>query len=455
MSEVHSLDEKLINKYNRNGPRYTSYPTALEFSNSYGEEDFCQSIDTGSVQALSLYIHIPFCHKLCYYCGCNKIVTRHAFKADEYLDHLIKEIDYRAQQFTKRTISQIHLGGGTPTFLSDAQMQRLVTKLKSAFNVNQQVQMSIEIDPREVTLLQISHLVSLGFNRISIGVQDFNLDVQQAINRVQDENHIRGLVSHCRQLGVSAINLDLVYGLPLQTIEKFNNTLNKIIDINPDRISLFSYAHLPSRFPAQRKIKDHDLPEAQTKLALQQNANIALINAGYQHIGMDHFAKPEDELAKAQRSGKLHRNFQGYTTGQNLDLLGLGVSSISQVGASFAQNHKELNLYYREINKHNNAVDKGIQISNDDSIRGHVIKQLICNLQLTIEAVEQEFSIDFSLYFQKELSQLHPMIQDGLLTLDSKMISVTRIGRPLIRSICMTFDRYQAIKEKRKFSRII
>lgn len=455
MSEVHSLDEKLIEKYNRNGPRYTSYPTALEFSDNYTEDDFNCAINTDSSQDLSLYIHIPFCHKLCYYCGCNKIVTRHAFKADEYLDHLVKEIDYRAQQFSNRLVSNIHLGGGTPTFLSDAQMQRLISKIKSVFNVSHQAQMSIEIDPREVTLLQMNHLVSLGFNRISIGVQDFNLDVQEAINRVQNEDHIRALVSHCRQLGISAINLDLVYGLPRQTPANFVNALNKIIDIDPDRISLFSYAHLPARFPAQRKIDENELPDAQIKLKLQQNANIALSNAGYQHIGMDHFAKQDDELAIAQRNGKLHRNFQGYTTGEDLDLLGLGVSSISQIGASFAQNHKALRDYYRCINGDNYAVAKGINISIDDRIRGYVIKQLICNLQLSKTSVEAKFSITFSDYFRYELEQLISMIEDGLLTFDKETIKVTHLGRPLIRSICMIFDKYQAIKQQRQFSRII
>ena len=455
MPAAPTLNQYLLNKYNKNGPRYTSYPTALEFKESYRENDFINAMDLTSTQKLSLYIHIPFCHKLCYYCGCNKIVTRHNAKADEYIDYLEREIDLRSQQFSKRSISHIHLGGGTPTFLTENQMQRLIDKLNLAFTIDANVEMSIEIDPRGVSLEQLDHLFSLGFSRMSIGVQDFNFEVQQAINRVQDEQHIRTLIKHCRKLGVSTINLDLVYGLPKQTQSNFLSTLSKVIDIDPDRISLFSYAHLPTRFASQRKINDHDLPDVQTKLALQQSANSALHLAGYQHIGMDHFAKPEDELSIAQREGKLHRNFQGYTTGKDLDVLGLGVSSISQVGHSFAQNHKVLVRYYQAISSQGNAVTKGINISRDDCIRGHVINRLLCNFQLSITEIESTYMINFSDYFAAELIQAQRMAEDDLLILSNNRLKVLPLGRPLIRSICMLFDNYQSINTQKQFSRII
>ncbi len=457
MSNIENWDQNLIDKYNRNGPRYTSYPTALEFSEQYEEQHFSQAISCSQNKnkALSLYIHVPFCHQLCYYCGCNKVVTRHNFKADEYLEALTKEINYRAAQFTGRVIHHLHLGGGTPTFLSNSQLQRLVNKLKETFNFAELTEMSIEIDPRKVSLLQLTHIKNLGFNRVSIGIQDFNLDVQSAINRIQDEQHIRAIVKHCRQLGIATINLDLIYGLPQQTLNNFKITLEKTININPDRISLFSYAHLPTRFPAQRKIKEDQLPDSITKLNLQKIAIKAFRQAGYQHIGMDHFAKVNDELAKAQRAGKLHRNFQGYTTGEDIDLLGLGVSSISQINQSFAQNHKTLKHYYHHIKTSGYAIAKGINISTEDIIRGQVIKQLICNLKLNKQKINNNFNINFNDYFRTELQLLQPMINDGLLAMDQTSITISRVGKPLIRSICMIFDSYQAAKDKKQFSRII
>lgn len=449
-------DLALIQKYNYSGPRYTSYPTALEFNENYGEQDFLTSVERYPSRSLSLYIHIPFCHKLCYFCGCNKIVTRQLHKADRYLDFLEKEVLHRAPLFANRQVSQMHWGGGTPTFLTKPQISRLMKLLRDNFNFLPEAELSIEIDPREIELDTIDHLYNEGFNRLSMGVQDFNKEVQQLVNREEDEDFIFALIKRAKDLGFNSTNIDLIYGLPKQTAESFAYTLNKVAELSPDRLSVFNYAHLPSRFAAQRKIKDSDLPSADEKLTILQQTIASLTGSGYQFIGMDHFARPDDELAIAQREGVLHRNFQGYTTHGDSDLLGLGVSAISMIGDSYAQNQKELNEYYADIEQKGSALWKGLSMTNDDCIRRDVIKTLICNFQLSYADIEKQHNIDFHDYFAADLVLLNPLIKDGLVEVDEKGIKVSPKGRLLIRNICMCFDIYLRQQARmQQFSRVI
>ncbi|OOS00628.1 oxygen-independent coproporphyrinogen III oxidase [Haemophilus paracuniculus] len=449
-------DLGLIQKYNQSGPRYTSYPTALEFSESYTDHDFQQAAVRYPNRPLSLYVHIPFCHKLCYFCACNKIITRHRHKVDIYLDYLEKEIKNRAKLFQNRQVTQIHWGGGTPTYLDEAQSTRLMTMLRDNFNVQAEAEISIEMDPREIELDMLDHLRKIGFNRISMGIQDFNKEVQKLVNREQDEDFIFALMKRARELGFTSTNIDLIYGLPQQTVESFMFTLEKVVELNPDRMSVFNYAHLPSRFAAQIKIKDEMLPAPETKLTILQNTIEFLGKSGYQFIGMDHFAKPDDELAIAQQNGVLHRNFQGYTTQEECDLLGLGVSAISLLGDTYAQNHKELKLYYENVEDRGIALHKGFVLSKDDCIRRDLIKALICNFKLETDRLEQDYQIDFNRYFAEDLALLAPLVEDGLIEISDKALTVSPKGRLLIRNICVCFDIYSRQHAKRQqFSRII
>jgi len=455
-SQLIDWDLALIQKYNYSGPRYTSYPTALEFAESYGEPQFLEAVARYPERPLSLYVHIPFCHKLCYFCGCNKIVTRQQHKADQYLDALEQEILHRAPLFAGRQVSQLHWGGGTPTYLNKAQISRLMQILRSQFNFNADAEISIEVDPREIELDVLDHLRHEGFNRLSMGVQDFNKEVQRLVNRDQDEEFIFALIKRARDIGFTSTNIDLIYGLPKQTPESFAFTLKRVAELSPDRLSVFNYAHLPTLFAAQRKIKDADLPTAQQKLDILQATISSLIDSGYQFIGMDHFARPDDELAVAQREGVLHRNFQGYTTQGDTDLLGFGVSAISMIGDSYAQNQKELKRYYQQVDETGNALWRGIALTRDDCIRRDVIKALICNFRLDYAAVERAWDVDFQDYFAEDLKLLAPLAKDGLVDVDEKGIQVTPKGRLLIRNICMCFDAYLRQKARmQQFSRVI
>ncbi|GAC12788.1 oxygen-independent coproporphyrinogen III oxidase [Aliiglaciecola lipolytica] len=455
MNSTRFFDPKLLRKYNINGPRYTSYPTALSFNESFFNDDLIKAVKTSPNTDLSLYLHIPFCQSLCYYCGCNKIVTRHTEKAEEYLTFLIAEIAQRKNLFKKHLVQQIHLGGGTPSFLSKQQLSNLLAVLKSHFNLAENAEIGIEIDPRNVSQDYIEHLANIGFNRLSIGVQDIDPQVQIAINRVQSTELIKQLVERAHKLGFRSVNLDLIYGLPHQTPDRFARTLDAAIAMNVQRISLFSYAHLPERFPAQRKLRDEWLPNATEKLALMQLAIERLLSAGYLMVGMDHFAKPNDELAIAQQQQKLHRNFQGYTTHADCDLLGLGLSAISHIGNCFSQNHKNLSDYYQALNNSNNAVHKGVKTSLDDQIRGYVISQLMCNLQVDKGQVEALFDIDFDTYFQHSLYSLLPFVQDQLVDINSTKIKVSEKARLLIRNICMSFDAHIKNQQALKYSSVI
>lgn len=450
------FDPQLLNKYNTSGPRYTSYPTALEFHDDFKHADFIQAIQNSPNRELSLYVHIPFCHTLCYYCGCNKVITRHRDKADIYLEYLAEEIALQAPLFSEYKVKQLHWGGGTPSFLTHSQITKLVSLLKEKFDFSDDLEMSIEIDPREIEMDLAEHLFSLGFNRLSLGVQDLDLKVQKAINRVQSTQFIGDFIAHAKQVGFSSINIDLIYGLPHQTLENFAKTLDKANEWDVDRISLFSYAHLPSRFAAQRKLRDEWLPNTELKFALMKLAIETLCNYGYDFIGMDHFAKPNDELSIAQSNGSLHRNFQGYTTKGGCDLLGLGVSSISAIGNSFSQNIKDLKPYYQAIDNQKHAQERGVSLSQDDIIRGDVIRELMCNLFLDKQKINTKYNINFDDYFYDDISLLATFIDDGLVVNTENTIEVNQKARLLIRIICMSFDAYMKKHiNQQRFSRVI
>lgn len=457
MSEQNIVwDLSLIQKYNYSGPRYTSYPTALEFNQDYDENAFIAATQRYPENPLSLYVHIPFCHKLCYFCGCNKLVTRQKHKADEYLQIIEKEIHQRAALLKNRIVTQMHWGGGTPTYLDKAQVSHLVSLLKTHFHFADNIEMSIEIDPREIELDMIDHLRREGFNRLSMGVQDFNKQVQVLVNREQDEEFIFALINRAKEVGFTSTSIDLIYGLPKQTPESFAFTLKRVVELSPDRLSVFNYAHLPNLFAAQRKIKDEDLPSAEQKLDILQETIATLTRDGYQFIGMDHFAKPQDELAVAQREGILHRNFQGYTTQGDCDLLGLGVSAISMLGDNYAQNQKDLKTYYAQVEEQGHALWRGLVLTDDDCLRRDVIKTLICNFQLNFAQIEALYPIDFKTHFAEDLALLQPMAEDGLIEINDSGIKVSPQGRLLIRNICMCFDVYLRNQmRQRQFSRVI
>ncbi|HEI9872471.1 TPA: oxygen-independent coproporphyrinogen III oxidase [Morganella morganii] len=456
MSDAIIWDLALIRKYNYSGPRYTSYPTALEFNQQYSDSDFIASAHRYPQRPLSLYVHIPFCHKLCYFCGCNKLVTRQKHKADEYLAVLEKEIAARAPLFAGREVHQMHWGGGTPTYLDKAQISRLTGMLRKHFDFAADAELSIEIDPREIELDVIDHLRAEGFNRLSMGVQDFNKEVQHLVNREQDEATIFALVERARETGFESVSIDLIYGLPKQTPESFAFTLKRVAELSPDRLSVFNYAHLPNLFAAQRKIKDEDLPSAEQKLTILQQTIESLTGSGYQFIGMDHFAKPDDELAIAQNNGILHRNFQGYTTHEECDLLGFGVSAISMLGDHYAQNQKDLKTWYAQVEERGNGLCRGLVLTEEDCLRRDVIKALICNFRLDYAQIEKQYNLNFKTHFAEDMQLLQPMADDGLVEIRDDALVVTPRGRLLIRNICMCFDTYLRNQmRQRQFSRVI
>ncbi len=455
MSQQSPIDFSILQKYDANGPRYTSYPTALAFDDNFFNDDLVKAVKTSPNNDLSLYIHVPFCHSLCYYCACNKVVTRHQDKAEPYLEALFEEMTTRRNLFAHHNVQQIHLGGGTPSFLTESQIARLMHYVTRQFNVSDDAEISIEIDPRRMSLDYIDHLASLGFNRLSIGVQDIDPKVQQAINRVQSTQFIRDVVTRAKQVGFRSVNLDLIYGLPHQSTEGFQNTLNEVIEMTPERISLFSYAHLPERFAAQRKLRDEWLPNSETKLALMKQAIESFCAAGYKMIGMDHFALPSDELAVASERGQLHRNFQGYTTHADCDLLGLGVSAISAIGDCFSQNHKELGDYYKSIDMSGHGVAKGCKRNFDDQLRGYVIRELMCNLTVDKQDIANRFDVDFDDYFAQSLENLAGFVRDGLVHCNEHTIKISPSARLIVRNICMSFDAYIANQNQQRYSRVI
>ena len=454
-------DLELIKRYDLSGPRYTSYPTAVQFDPELSAADLVSqgqsSVDPSA--PLSLYVHIPFCEHVCYYCACNKVITRNRKKAQPYLDTVYQEMAKLSQWYSNdRTVTQLHWGGGTPTFISHEQMIELMGQMRKHFKLldDDSGDYSIEIDPREASLETIKVLREIGFNRISLGLQDIDPKVQEAVNRVQSVEQTAAILEEARRLGFRSLNLDLIYGLPYQTLDGFNATLDKVIEMNPDRLSVFNYAHLPDRFRPQRHIDEAALPNAETKLAILESTINKLLAAGYVYIGMDHFAKPDDELAIAQRTGNLHRNFQGYTTHAECDLIAMGVSAISQIGSVYYQNEHEMQAYADAVDSQQHAIKRGVSLSWDDIIRRHVITQLICHFELDKQRIADQHGIDFDTYFAQALDELQLFVEDGLITLDQQRIVVTPSGRLLIRRICMAFDAYiPKDQTTQRFSRII
>ena len=456
MNNAPVWDTGLINKYDLSGPRYTSYPTAVEFSDDFDQQYYQSSAwhSSATGKPLSLYFHIPFCQHVCYYCACNKIVTKRKEQADTYLNYLFKEIELQADLYNEeQEVQQLHLGGGTPTFLNQEQISALINKVSEHFKLSHgnDIDYSIELDPREVDWPMMSTLRDLGFSRISIGVQDLDSKVQQAVNRVQSETQIKSVLDAARTMAFKSVHMDLIYGLPHQTLDGFLTTIDKVIAMQPDRLSLFNYAHLPHRFLPQRRINESDLPPADVKLQILQQATRKLLDSGYVYIGMDHFALPDDELAMAQEDGTLHRNFQGYTTHSQCDLVGVGVSSISKVGNTYVQNHTDMTEYQSALEQNQLPVKRGLKMSKDDQIRQRVINELICHFRMEPGKIEQQYTIDFPSYFLSELTNLKTLEQDGLITITPEALEVTPAGKLLIRNICMVFDQYYQKQKNMKF----
>lgn len=453
-------DSDLIHRYDVAGPRYTSYPTAVQFHTQVGGFDLLHALRESrkASRPLSLYVHLPFCANICYYCACNKVITKDRGRAQAYLQRLEHEIQMLACHLAPcQVVEQLHLGGGTPTFLSHDELRRLMAQLRSHFNLldDDSGDYGIEIDPREADWSTMGLLRELGFNRVSLGVQDLDPTVQRAINRMQSLEETRAIVEAARTLQFRSVNIDLIYGLPAQNPQTFSHTVDKVIDLQPDRLSVFNYAHLPERFMPQRRINAADLPDAASKLLMLERTVEQLGNAGYRYIGMDHFALPDDELATAQEDLTLQRNFQGYNTHGHCDLIGLGVSAISQVGELYSQNSSDLSEYLRLLDSEQPATRRGLLCSDDDRIRRAIIQQLICHFTLDFGQIEKTFCIDFRDYFSEAWPQLLGMASDGLITLSETGIEVRPAGRLLVRAVCMVFDTYLTRHNRQQFSRVI
>ena len=458
-----AVSSDLLRKFELNGPRYISYPTADRFVEAFSEGAYLQALQQRRIGALastlplSLYVHLPFCESLCYFCACNKIITKHHDKADGYLRYLSREIDlHTAHLGLMPSVSQLHLGGGTPTFLSDEQLGALMATLRRSFNFVPGGDYAIEVDPRTVDASRLAALAALGFNRLSFGVQDFDLEVQKAVHRIQPAGQVFALVDAARKLGFESINVDLIYGLLQQTPGSFDRTLAQITALKPDRVALYAYAHLPERFKPQRRIVTAELPNASAKVAMLAHSLDAFDAAGYVYVGMDHFALPGDALAVAKRQGRLHRNFQGYSTQADGDLIALGVSAIGRVGATYSQNAKTLDEYYDHLDQGRLPVVRGLALSRDDLVRRAVIMALICQGELQFESIETAFLIDFKSYFADELDALSVFENQGLVAFSDTGTQVTATGWFFVRAVAMVFDRYLQTDQKRKqFSKII
>ncbi|WP_116826676.1 oxygen-independent coproporphyrinogen III oxidase [Pseudomonas syringae] len=453
-------DSDLIHRYDVAGPRYTSYPTAVQFHTQVSAFDLLHALRESrkASRPLSLYVHLPFCANICYYCACNKVITKDRGRAQAYLQRLEHEIQMLACHLAPgQVVEQLHLGGGTPTFLSHDELRRLMAQLRLHFNLldDDSGDYGIEIDPREADWSTMGLLRELGFNRVSLGVQDLDPTVQRAINRMQSLEETRAIVEAARTLQFRSVNIDLIYGLPTQNPQTFSHTVDKVIDLQPDRLSVFNYAHLPERFMPQRRIDVADLPDAESKLLMLERTVEQLGNAGYRYIGMDHFALPDDELATAQEDLTLQRNFQGYTTHGHCDLIGLGVSAISQVGERYSQNSSDLNEYLRLLDSDQPATRRGLICNDDDRIRRAIIQQLICHFTLDFGEIEKTFCIDFRDYFSEAWPQLLGMASDGLIKLSETGIEVRPAGRLLVRAVCMVFDTYLTRQNRQQFSQVI
>ncbi len=458
-----AITSELLTRFDVPGPRYTSYPTADRFVEAFTEVDYLQALDqrSGSAaarsQPLSLYVHIPFCESLCYYCACNKIITKHKDRAETYLRYLTREVDlHMAHLGLGHSVSQLHLGGGTPTFLSDDELRELMHMLKRNFNFVPGGEYSVEVDPRTVDEKRLAVLAELGFNRLSFGVQDFDPAVQKAVHRIQPVEQVFALVEASRKLGFESVNVDLIYGLPQQTPESFDRTLAQVNELRPDRIALYAYAHLPERFKPQRRIHAAELPSGGAKVSMLARSIEAFEEGGYVYVGMDHFALPNDALAVAKRQGRLHRNFQGYSTQPDCDLIALGVSAIGRVGSTYSQNAKTMDEYCDLLDQGHLPVVRGLALTRDDIIRRNVIMAIMCQGSLQFESINASCLIDFKQYFANELAQLKAMQDQGLVEVTEQGIQVTPMGWFFVRGVAMVFDRYlQADRNRARFSKII
>lgn len=456
----------LLRRYDKPGPRYTSYPTAPHFSPGFDESTLRGYIRRSNAESiprrLSLYVHVPYCFSPCFYCGCNRIITRDVAKGRAYVERLVREIEGVAALFDRdREVVQLHLGGGTPNFLRPPELVELIESIRRRFHLSSAANrdFSLELDPRYIEDGDIACYARLGFNRASLGVQDFDPEVQRAVNRLQSVEQTVRVIDACRAQRLRSINIDLIYGLPRQTVAGFARTLDIVLEIRPDRLAIYGYAHMPAQFKAQRQIEAQDLPDAQTKLALLQLAVEKLSRAGYQYIGMDHFALPEDELCRAQEAGTLHRNFMGYTTHADCDLVGLGMSAISHIGDSFSQNPRDLIAWQTAIDQGRLPVWRGLRLDADDVLRADVIQQLMCRAAVDVPAIEQRHRIHFPTYFSDAIERLSPLVADGLVAVTETAVAATARGRLLLRAIAMCFDRYldepAALAAPARFSRVV
>ena len=468
-SQRHSMEQRvkfnteLIKTYDIAGPRYTSYPTAVQFMEGFDSEAYRRFTATSNSELipkpLSLYVHLPFCKSLCYYCGCMKKVTRHTAQADQYLELLHREIEMQGQLFDHdREVVQLHLGGGTPTFHTDDQLSRLISCLGEHFSLSgdDSREFSIEVDPRTVGEERLAHLAGIGFNRISLGIQDIDPVVQKAVNRIQDTESTLAMIEASRNLGFNSVSVDLIYGLPLQTAESFNQTIDTVVSAKPNRLAVYNYAHLPHIFRAQRMIDSSDIPSPETKLKLMELTIEKLTSAGYVYIGMDHFALPDDELTIAQREGGLQRNFQGYSTRRECDLVGLGVSAIGKVGDCYAQNIKDIPSWQTAVDSGQLPIWRGVKLTTEDRLRRRVIESIMCHGEVQFHEFELDFAIDFHDHFALELGNLHRLEEDGLIEMGDDEFKATPEGRLLLRAVAMIFDEYmQSPESQPKFSRVI
>lgn len=457
------ITPELLTRFDVPGPRYTSYPTADRFVEAFSEADYLAALDHRKqaarlkAQPLSIYVHIPFCESLCYYCACNKIITKHKSRAENYLRYLAREVELHVAHLgTGHSISQLHLGGGTPTFLSDAELRELMAMLRRQFQFVPGGEYSVEVDPRTVDAGRLAVLAELGFNRLSFGVQDFDPAVQKAVHRIQPASQVFELVEAARKLGFESVNVDLIYGLPLQTPESFDRTLAQVNALRPDRIALYAYAHLPERFKPQRRIHAAELPLPGAKVAMLARSMDAFMDAGYVYVGMDHFALPDDALAVAKRQGRLHRNFQGYSTQPDCDLIALGVSAIGRIGATYSQNAKTMEEYCDALDQGHLPIVRGLALTRDDMLRRAVIMALMCQGHLQFESINLAWLIDFKTYFASEMQALQEMQHQGLVELSETGIEVTAMGWFFVRGVAMVFDRYlQMDRNRTRFSKII
>jgi len=453
------FNPSLLRKYDVRGPRYTSYPTAPQFTEDFTAADYAEKAQqVGRKKApLSLYVHIPFCNTICFYCGCNKVITANYKRAESYLDFLEIEMQMQAKWFADREVTQLHFGGGTPTYLNEDDLRRVMGDLGRHFRLSDapEREFSIEIDPRTVSREKLEVLAELGFNRMSLGVQDFDPNVQKAVNRIQSIEQTKAVLDVGRELGFRSTNVDLIYGLPKQTLESFEQTLDTVISMRPERLAVYSYAHMPQLFKTQKQINEADLPSADDKLDLLELTINAFTDAGYQYIGMDHFALPSDELAVALKEGTLQRNFQGYSTHAELDMLSLGVSSIGFLDDTYTQNSRDINEYQQTLAEGRLPIMRGSTLTQEDKLRRRVIQDIMCQGILRFKEVEDEFGIVFMEHFGKEIGEMTELMADALILLGADELRVTRKGRLFLRNIAMVFDEYLSTDGPQRYSKAI